>query len=96
MARYALPQHLPRAEVLHDNGELLGIGWLDQGELLALAAVKPGAGTAVMNTLLSLAEGTQLRLEVASTNERALRLYERLGFLKIREISRWYSVGKVL
>lgn len=84
------------AYFIHDNGELLGIGWLDQGELLALAAVKPGAGTAVMNTLMSLAEGTQLRLEVASTNERALRLYERLGFLKIREISRWYSVGKVL
>lgn len=84
------------AYFIHDHGELLGIGWLDAGELLALAAVKPGAGTAVMHTLMSLAEGTQLRLEVASTNERALRLYERLGFVKFREISPWYSVEKVL
>ena len=45
-----------------------------------------------MNTLMSLVEGAQLRLEVASTNERAIRLYEKLGFIKTGEISRWYRV----
>ncbi len=80
------------AYFVHDNGELLGIGWLDDTELLAVASVKPGVGRTVMNTLMSLVEGAQMRLEVASTNEKAIRLYEKLGFLKTREISRWYRV----
>jgi ribosomal protein S18 acetylase RimI-like enzyme len=29
---------------------------------------------------------------VASTNEKALRLYESLGFVRTKEISRWYRV----
>lgn len=84
------------AYFVHENGQLLGIGWLEDTELLAVASAKPGAGTAVMNTLMSLIAGTQMRLEVASTNERAIHLYEKLGFLKTKEISRWYSVGNLL
>ena len=77
---------------IHNGGDLLGLGWLEDGTVQAVAAVKPGAGEMVMHSLMSLAEGEQLRLEVASTNERAIRLYERLGFLPVREISRWYRV----
>lgn len=84
------------AYFVHEDGHLLGIGWLEDTELLAVASAKPGVGTAVMNTLMSLIEGAQMRLEVASTNERAIHLYEKLGFLKTKEISRWYSVEKVL
>ena len=80
------------AYFVHRQGELLGIGWLDEGKLLAVASVVPGAGERVMNTLMSLDEGGRLCLEVASTNERAIRLYERLGFIKTREISCWYRV----
>ena len=80
------------AYFVHQNGELLGIGWLDDTELLAIAAVKPGAGKTVMNTMMSLVEGARVKLEVASTNERAIHLYEKMGFLKVREISRWYRV----
>ena len=80
------------AYFVHHEGELLGIGWLQEPELLALAAVKPGLGRKVMNTMLSLVEGSQVELSVASTNERAIRLYEKMGFIKTREISRWYRV----
>lgn len=80
------------AYFVHHEGELLGIGWLEDTELLAVAAVKPGMGRTVMNTLMSLVEGAEMRLEVASTNEKAIHLYEKLGFLKTREISRWYRV----
>ena len=80
------------AYFVHRTGELLGIGWLEEGKLLAVASVKPGAGERVMHTLMSLVEGASMTLEVASTNDRAVRLYERLGFLKIREISRWHRV----
>lgn len=80
------------AYFVHNNGELLGIGWLEDTKLLAVAAVKPGAGERVMHTLMSLVEGAQMTLEVASTNERAIRLYEKLGFLKTAEVVRWYEV----
>lgn len=81
------------AYFIHHQGELLGIGWMADPELLLVCSVKPGAGERVMHTLMSLVEGAQMTLEVASTNERAIRLYERLGFLKTAEVTRWYRVG---
>lgn len=78
------------AYFVHHEGELLGIGWLEDIRLLAMAAVQKGAGQRVMHTLMSLAEGATMTLEVASTNERAIALYEKLGFVKTKEIRRWY------
>ena len=46
-----------------------------------------------MNTLMSLIEGERMKLEVASTNERAIRLYEKMGFIPVKEISRWYKIS---
>ena len=80
------------AYFVHRDGDLLGIGWIRDGELLAVAAVKPGAGETVMHTLMSIVEGSTVTLEVASTNEKAIRLYEKLGFIKVREKTRWYEV----
>ena len=80
------------AYFVHRNGELLGIGGIREGELLAVAAVKPGAGETVMHTLMSIVEGSTMTLEVASTNEKAIRLYEKLGFLKTAVKTKWYEV----
>lgn len=80
------------AYFVHHAGELLGVGWMDDARLLAVAAVKPGSGERVMHSLMSLVEGADMTLEVASTNTRAIRLYEKLGFLKTSEISAWYRV----
>ena len=80
------------AYFVHQNGELLGIFWIEDTKLLAIAAVQKGAGETVMHTMFSLFDGEQIRLEVASTNLRAIRLYEKLGFLKTAELSRWYRV----
>lgn len=77
---------------VHCDGKLLGIGWLEDTKLLAVAAVEKGAGQRVMHTLMSLVEGARMTLEVASTNERAISLYEKLGFLKTAELTRWYRV----
>lgn len=79
------------AYYVHRDGQLLGIGWLNDCELLCVAA-EPGMGETVMHTLMSLVEGDTMTLEVASTNQRAIRLYERLGFLKTGERSRWYQL----
>lgn len=80
------------AYFVHDNGELLGIGWLEDTKLLAVCGAKPGMGERVMHTLMSLVENENMTLEVASTNEKAIRLYEKLGFLKTGEIRRWFRV----
>ena len=80
------------AYFIHDSGIPLGIGWLEENKLSAIAAIKPGAGELLCKAMQSLIPQQQIILEVASTNEKALRLYERLGFIKSSELSRWYRV----
>ncbi len=80
------------AYFVHREGQLLGIFWLEGRKLLAVAALQKGAGETVMHTMMSLLEGEPMELEVASTNHRAIRLYERLGFVITAEVSRWYRV----
>ena len=80
------------AYFIHHNGELLGTGWMEDEKLLLICGIKPGAGERIMNTIMSLNDGGRIRLEVASTNTRAIRLYEKLGFLRVRELLRWYKV----
>ena len=80
------------AYFIHRDGKLLGLGWLEGEELLTVASLAPGAGEEVMHSLMSVVEGASITLQVASTNKRAIRLYEKLGFIKTRECSRWYRV----
>ena len=58
----------------------------------ALAAVIPGMGETVARTLLQLVQKDAVTLEVASTNARAIRLYEKLGFIKTEILRSWYCV----
>ena len=80
------------AYFVHQAGKMLGAGWLVNGELLLIAAAVPGAGERVMHTLMSLQPEQSMELDVASTNEKAIRLYERLGFVKTEELRRWYKI----
>ena len=80
------------AYFVHENGELLGIGWVKGSELLCVAAVKRGEGERVLKTLATLADSDRLTLDVASTNARALRLYERMGFVPVAQKAKWYQI----
>jgi len=80
------------AYFVHRSGELLGAGWLTGNELKLLAAVKSGVGERVLHTLLSLIPEQDVKLDVVSTNHRAIRLYEKFGFVKTAELRRWYRV----
>lgn len=77
---------------VHDRGRLLGIGRVSGEELRFLAALEPGAGERVLRTLAGALTGDRCVLEVASENTKAVALYQRLGFVKVRELSRWYRV----
>ena len=80
------------AYFIHRCGELLGIGWMEENQILAIASLHPGAGEEICRALQSLVPQETLTLEVASTNRKAIALYERLGFLKTAELSRWHRV----
>ena len=77
---------------IHRNGKLLGIGRASGDMIDWVAATQPGAGRDVVLALSSLLNSDTVRLLVASANEKAVRLYERMGFLKVKEISKWYRV----
>lgn len=80
------------AYFVHENSDLLGIFWLEDTKLLAIAALQRGAGERVMHTMLSVTDGEPVWLEVASTNARAIRLYEKMGFVPTAQLRCWYCV----
>lgn len=80
------------AYFVHDDGNLLGAGWLVEDELLLIAAAQQGAGERVLHTLLSASRPEQIRLDVVSTNTRAIRFYEKMGMVKTSELRRWHRV----
>ena len=79
---------------VHKDGQLLGIGIARENKIEAIAAAKPGAGETVLLALRSALFSENIVLEVASNNARAIRLYERLGFLKTELLRTWYDVTK--
>ena len=80
------------AYFVHRDGQLLGIGWMEGNELLAVVSCVTGMGETLARTLFTTVEADTVTLQVVSTNERAIRLYERMGFIKTGEVSRWYRV----
>ena len=79
---------------VHKDGELLGIGIAREDKIEAIASVKPGAGETVLLSLCSALFSENVVLEVASNNDRAIRLYNRLGFIKTQALRTWYDVAK--
>ena len=77
---------------VHRDEELLGIGIARGDTVDSVIAAKPGAGREVLLALCGSLISEKVILEVASTNSRAIKLYEYLGFIKNSEISRWYDV----
>lgn len=77
---------------VHRDEMLLGIGRVYDGQLLWVASVQPGAGAEVVKTLCSALTGDTVTLDVATTNRKAIRLYESLGFIPVCEKSRWYQI----
>ena len=77
---------------VHKAGTLLGIGRVKGEEIRFVASLQPGAGEDVVRALSHAITGETALLEVASTNQKALKLYNRLGFSLTTELSRWYKI----
>ena len=77
---------------IHRGETLLGIGRASGSWIDWVAAVQPGAGRDVVLALSHALMEEVLSLTVASTNEKAVRLYESLGFVKGKELSKWYRI----
>lgn len=77
---------------VHDGKTLLGIGIASGGSIDCVIAEVRGAGQRVMEALFHALSQDSVELEVASTNASAMALYERMGFVCVEEISRWYGI----
>ena len=71
---------------------LLGIGKAKEDFIDTVISLQPGAGETVVRALCQVLTCETVQLWVAAANTRAIRLYERLGFTKTKELSRWYRV----
>ena len=77
---------------IHRGDVLLGIGRAAADRIEWVASIVPGAGADVVKALAHAATEDTISLTVASVNQKAVSLYENLGFVRTREISRWYQL----
>ena len=77
---------------VHRDGQLLGIGKAAGERLDAVVSCIPGAGRTVMLALAHALTGERITLQVASANIRAVKLYEKMGFIPVSEVSKWYKL----
>lgn len=87
-------QMLSRADAyfVHRDGTLLGIGIAGGDTIDAVISVVSGAGRDVLLALSHAVFAETISVEVASTNKKAIKLYESLGFVPTAELSRWYKI----
>ena len=77
---------------IHRDGQLLGIGKASGNRIDAVVSLVRGKGADVVRALGHALSEDVVIIEVASTNDRAIALYERLGFITMRELSKWYQI----
>lgn len=77
---------------VHRDGALIGIGIAADECIDCVISVIPGQGRNVVSALAHALISDRVILDVASTNTRAVRLYESMGFIKVKERSSWYQI----
>lgn len=77
---------------VHRGDALLGIGIADGEQIHAIASVVSGAGRDVLLALTHALTGDNIYVEVATANTAAMNLYNKLGFICVSEIEKWYKI----
>ena len=85
-------QRRGEAYFIHRNGVLVGIGASDGCRIKVVASLQRGMGREIVKALSETMTADMIELEVSSENQKAVTLYESLGFVKSGEISRWYKI----
>lgn len=87
-------EHQPAFLALDEKHKPYGIGELHGDELAAVAVLPKfrGMGTDLAIALLNRCDGEDLKVTVASDNDAAMHLYEKLGFHLSGVESKWYRV----
>jgi len=81
-----------RGYFVQKNGALIGIGMVRGDMLMTVASLRKGTGQDTVLALCRLIQSDTVRLEVASTNQPAICLYKRLGFLTSETKASWYKI----
>ena len=76
---------------IYRDNLLLGIGVAEKSCIKAVISIVPGKGADVLFALNQALDGSHITLEVASANDKAIALYDRLGFTKTGLISVWHE-----
>lgn len=97
ITREMMKQYLSQGNCyfVHKEEKLLGIGLIKNEKIEVIASCEKGAGEQVLLALCNGIFTESVSIEVASTNIPAIRLYERLGFQRVAELSRWYDVKNI-
>ena len=74
---------------------VIGIGEIRGSEICTVAVTRPGCGEAMVRALATQTVGQSVIVQTASTNLRAIRLYERLGFRRTKTVSSWYLAKRL-
>ncbi len=77
---------------VHMDGTLLGIGKAEGNQIQWIASVHPRSGENILKALCHAITEETITLEVASTNEKAMNLYKKLGFIPTNILSDWYRI----
>lgn len=83
--------HKSTGYFIYRDDLLLGIGVAEKSCIKTVISVVPGKGEDVLLALNQVLSGPYITLEVASVNDKATALYERLGFAKKGVISVWHE-----
>lgn len=79
----------------HENGNVLGIGVVEDDTVRAIVSCQKGAGERVMNSLCGVLSGDIVKVEVAENNGPAMNLYRRMGLVTTGVLKTWYDVTKI-
>ena len=71
---------------------VIGIGVTYDGRIQAVASIVSGEGVSVVLALAGCLDSPVISLSVASSNMKALRLYESLGFVKSELEASWHQI----
>ena len=81
-----------KAFCVYRECSLIGIGVAYKGEIHAVVSITPGAGKSIVPALASILDTPIVSLSVASSNQKAIMLYQSLGFEAVDVVAKWYKI----